>query len=131
MAHTLTSDTASRPGSTKLAMTTEWRDIDLAVITVTGEVDAVDSRTLLDYTLSKLVLCRRMVLDLTGVGFFGSDAYWMLKTLESRCVLADVEYTLLPGTRVGRTLQVCEAAERLSEDRGSATVNFLPLRKAP
>lgn len=113
MTHTLSHDTHSRPGSVKLAMATEWRDIDLAVITVTGEIDAANASEVLDYTLSKVLLCRRMVLDLTGVGFFASDGYWMLKTLQCRCVLADITFTMLSGARVSRTLRICEHAEHL------------------
>jgi anti-anti-sigma regulatory factor len=110
MTYTVSSGT-SLPGPVKLTMRTQWRDIDLAVITVTGEVDAANTRELLDYTLRKVMLCRRMVLDLTGVGFFASDGYWMLKTLESRCALADIEFSLQPGACVHRALQICERAE--------------------
>ena len=110
MTDTIASGTHSRPAP--LEMATEWRDIDLAVITVSGDIDASNTRVLLDYTLGKLLLCRRMILDLTAVGFLATDGYWSLKTLESRCVLADTEFTLLPGTRAGRTLQVCERADQ-------------------
>lgn len=112
MTGTISHGTSSRPCSAALGTVTEWRDIDLAVITVTGEVDAANTRRLLDYILGKVLLCRRMVLDLTGVGFFGSDGYWMLKTVESRCALADIELTVLPGARVGRALQICGYADR-------------------
>jgi anti-anti-sigma regulatory factor len=112
MTHILSNDTHSGPWSVRLAMSTDWRDIDLAVITVTGEIDAANTREMLDYTLGKVLLCRRMELDLTGVGFFASDGYWMLKTLESRCALADIEFSLRPGTRVSRALQICEHAEQ-------------------
>ncbi|WP_395309125.1 STAS domain-containing protein [Mycobacterium sp. AMU20-3851] len=110
MTDTIASGTHSRP--TPLEMATEWRDIDLAVITVAGDIDAANTRVLLDYTLGKLLLCRRMILDLTAVSFFATDGYWALKTLESRCVLADTEFTLLPGTQAGRALQVCERADQ-------------------
>ena len=113
MTDMLACGTHSRPA--RLEMVTVWRDIDLAVITVTGDIDATNTRTLLDYTLGKLLLCRRMILDLSGVEFFAADGYWTLKTLESRCVLADTEFTLTPGARVGRTLEVCERADRLAD----------------
>ena len=112
MTGVLSNDTHSRPGFTGLQFVTEWRDIDLAVITVSGEVDAASTHRLLDYTLGKVLLSRRLILDLTAVSFFASDGYWMLKTLESRFALAEIEYTLLPGTRVGRTLQICERADQ-------------------
>lgn len=95
-----------------LEYSTEWRDIDLAVITVLGGVDASNTSELLDYTLNKVLLCRRMILDLTGVGFFATDGYWMLQTLESRCGLADIEFNIVPGARVARTLHICRDADR-------------------
>ncbi len=113
MTDMLASGTHSRPA--RLEMATEWRDIDLAVITVAGDIDATNTRRLLDYTLGKLLLCRRMILDLSGVGFFATDGYWTLKTLESRCVLADTEFTLLTGVGAGRTLEICERADRLAD----------------
>lgn len=108
----LTNDTPARPGSAGLEFATEWRDIDLAVITVVGDIDAANTHRLLDYTLGKVLLCRRMILDLTRVGFFATDGYWMLKTLESRCETADIDLNVAPGVRVGRTLQICRQAEQ-------------------
>jgi anti-anti-sigma regulatory factor len=112
MTEMLTNGTPTRPGSAALEFSTEWRDIDLAVITVVGDIDAANTSRLLDYTLNKVLLCRRMILDLSHVGFFASDGYWMLKTLESRCVLADIEFNLVTGGRVGRVLQICRQADQ-------------------
>lgn len=112
MTEMLTNSAQARPGSAGLEFTTEWRDIDLAVITVVGDIDAANTRRLLDYTLNKVLLCRRMILDLSQVGFFASDGYWMLKTLDSRCALADIEFNLVPGAHVGRMLRICRLADQ-------------------
>lgn len=112
MTEMLTNGAQARPGSAGLELTTEWRDIDLAVITVVGDIDAANTHSLLDYTLNKVLLCRRMILDLSAVGFFASDGYWMLKTLESRCALADIEFNLVLGALVGRALQICRQADQ-------------------
>ncbi|MEH3137515.1 MAG: STAS domain-containing protein [Mycolicibacterium neoaurum] len=114
MTDTLPSDTPVPVGTARraLQMTTHWQDFDLAVVTVTGELDATNTDILLDYALSKVVLCQRMVLDLTDIDFFGCAGYTMLKTLEYRCILADVVLTLLTGAPVRRVLKVCEYAAR-------------------
>ncbi|MGK2853536.1 MAG: STAS domain-containing protein [Microbacteriaceae bacterium] len=112
MTKALSNDINSRSGSVQLETSTEWHDIDLAVVAVSGEIDAANTRELLDYTLGKVLLCRRLVLDLSRVGFFSSDGYWMLKTLESRCTLADVELTVVLGARVGRALHICGQADQ-------------------
>ena len=108
----LINDTQARPGSAGVEFATEWRDIDLAVITVLGDIDAANTHRFLDYTLGKVLLCRRMILDLSHVGFFATDGYWMLKTLESRCEMADIEFNVVPGARVERTLQICRQADQ-------------------
>ena len=112
MTKMLGNDTHVRPRTEGLEFATEWRDIDLAVITVVGDIDAANTYRLLDYTLSKVLLCRRMILDLSRVDFFASDGYWTLKTLESRCTMADIEFTVVPGARVGRVLRICRAADQ-------------------
>lgn len=111
MTEMLTNDTHARPGAAGLELSTEWRDIDLAVITVVGDVDAANTHQLLDYTLSKALLCRRMILDLSRVGFFASDGYRTLKTLEARCALADIDFGVVPGARVERMLHICRQAD--------------------
>lgn len=112
MTDMLTTGTRARRGSAGLELATEWRDIDLAVITVIGDVDAANTGQLLDYTLNKVLLCRRMILDLSRVGFFASAGYAMLKTLESRCAMADIEFTVMAGTPVDRTLHICRRADQ-------------------
>ena len=106
-------DAHARPtSSSRLELCTEWRDIDLAVITVAGDVDAANTHQLLDYTLGKVLLSRRMILDLSRVGFFASEGYWMLKTLEARCAVAEIEFKVVPGALVGRMLQICQRADQ-------------------
>lgn len=112
MIEMLTTGTRARPGSAGLGLATEWRDIDLAVITVIGDVDAANTHHLLDYTLGKVLLCRRLILDLSRVGFFASAGYRMLTTLESRCAMADIEFAVTPGALVGRALHICRQADQ-------------------
>ncbi|MCV7432962.1 STAS domain-containing protein [Mycolicibacterium bacteremicum] len=95
-----------------LQMATQWQDLDLAIVTVSGDLDATTTDVLLDYALSKVVLCHRMVLDLTDVDFFACEGYSMLKTLECRCIMAEVALTVLTGPAVRRVLKVCEYAAR-------------------
>jgi anti-anti-sigma factor len=112
MTGTLTYDINWQPGPTRLELATDWRDFDLAVISIAGEIDATNTRNLLDYTLGKVLLCRRLILDLSAVAFFASDGYWTLQTLRSRCALADVELSVVPGSYVARVLRICEQADQ-------------------
>lgn len=110
MTETLPSDSpAPARYSHHLRISTQWPEFDLALISVTGEIDAANADTLLHYALSKALLCNRMVLDLTELGFFGCVGGEMLTTLQRRCIMADVDLTIRTGPAVRRTLFVIRA----------------------
>lgn len=98
-------------GFKQLETSCEWIDFDVALLAVAGEIDSLSSDELLDYVLSKVLLCRVLVLDLTGVQFFSCDGYRMLKTLERRCLSADVELRVQPSPCVTQLLRICERAD--------------------
>ncbi|CAN5840543.1 hypothetical protein BH10ACT9_BH10ACT9_55520 [soil metagenome] len=98
-----------------LTTTTDWLDYDVALTRVSGEIDATNSAELFEYVVSKVLLCRRLVFDLTRVKFLSCEGYSMLKTLERRCLMADVELEVLQCACVARTLHVCELADRRND----------------
>lgn len=111
MTDTLPEDpTAPARARHRIRLATRWTDIDLAMITVTGQLDASNTEDLLDYVLNKALLCRRMVLDLTGLDYFSCSAYHTVQTIESRCVLADVALEVRTGPVSGRVLRICRQA---------------------
>lgn len=95
-----------------LEMSIQWPSFDVALVSMAGEVDAASSTDLLDYALSKALLCRLLVLNLERVQFLSCSGYEALRTLERRCAMADVELTVLYGSNVTRVLQICESAYR-------------------
>lgn len=82
----------------KLQTSTEWPTFDVALLSVEGQIDADSSAELLDYALSKALVCRLLILNLGRVSFLPSSGYDMLRTLERRCAMADVKLTVLHGT---------------------------------
>jgi hypothetical protein len=80
-----------------LEITTQWPKFDVALVSVEGHVDAAASADLLYYALSKALLCRLLILNLERVQSLSRSGYDMLRTLESRCAIADVELTVLHG----------------------------------
>ena len=93
-------------------MSTQWPNFDVALVSVEGEIDAATCRDLLDYALSKALLCRLLVLNLERVRFLSCSGYDTLRTLERRCAMADVELSVLHGQSATRILQICEGAYR-------------------
>jgi anti-anti-sigma factor len=91
---------------------TDWQDFDFARVLVSGDIDAAHTCEVRDYVLSKVLVCHRLVLDLTRVRFFSCEGYRMLGTLKQRCTLADVEFKVLYGPHVTTTIGVCEQADQ-------------------
>jgi anti-anti-sigma regulatory factor len=103
--------TGSR-AQTELRMQTEWLDFDVALASVFGDIDSTNVGEVLDFALGKALLSRRLVLDLSRVQFCSCEGYSMLKTLERRCGLADVELKVIPSASVARMKRICEFADQ-------------------
>lgn len=85
----------------KLEMSTQWPNFDVALVSVEGRLDASTSAELLDYALSTALLCQLLILNLERVTALSGSGYDMLSTLESRCAMADVELAVLHGRYAG------------------------------
>jgi anti-anti-sigma factor len=52
--------------------------------------------------------CTALVLDLTGVEFFGTAAFSALHTLNVRCARGGTDWILVPSAAVRRLLAICD-----------------------
>ena len=57
----------------------------MAVITAHGELDAANAQAFVDYALRHAAQTDYLVLDLTGVDFFGTAGFSALHTVNVRC----------------------------------------------
>jgi anti-anti-sigma factor len=87
---------------------TRWLQPSVAVITAHGELDASNTHDFTDYALRHASHLRGLVLDLTGVEFFGTAGFSALHTINVRCAGADVEWAVVPSTAVTRLLRICD-----------------------
>jgi anti-anti-sigma factor len=78
------------------------------VITAHGEVDAANAQAFVDYALRHAAHTDRLVLDLTGVDFFGTAGFSALHTLNVRCAAEKIEWALAPSAAVTRLLRICD-----------------------
>jgi anti-anti-sigma factor len=76
------------------------------VVAVHGELDAANSRHFADFALQ--YADGELVLDLSGVHFFGTAGFSALHTLNVRCAGADIHWILVPGAAVSRLLRICD-----------------------
>lgn len=78
------------------------------LVAVTGDVDAAAAPALFDRIEGLLRRYSQLVLDLSGVGFFGTAGYSLLHRLDVFCTRVSVDWALVPGTEVARLLRVCD-----------------------
>jgi anti-anti-sigma factor len=87
---------------------TRWPQPSVAVITTHGELDAANAQQFVDYALRHAADIDRLVLDLTGVAFFGTAGFSALHTLNVRCAAEKIEWALAPSAAVTRLLRICD-----------------------
>jgi len=87
---------------------TRWLRPSMAVITAHGELDAANAQQFVDYALRHSAHIDRLVLDLTGVEFFGTAGFSALHSVNVRCAGEKIEWALAPSSAVTRLLRICD-----------------------
>ncbi|MDA4108983.1 STAS domain-containing protein [Mycolicibacterium holsaticum] len=88
--------------------TTRWLKPDIAVVSAHGEIDAANAREFINYALRHAGRIKRLVLDLSGVEFFGTAGFSALHTFNVRCVGDQIDWALASSAGVARVLQICD-----------------------
>jgi anti-anti-sigma factor len=78
------------------------------VVTVRGELDASNASQLADYVHRCAAHSKTLILDLTGVEFFGTAGFSALHTINVRCAGTDVRWAVMPSQAVSRLLRICD-----------------------
>ncbi|MFS0897909.1 STAS domain-containing protein [Mycolicibacterium litorale] len=76
------------------------------VVTAHGELDAANAQHFADFALRHAE--QQLVLDLTGVEFFGTSGFSALHTLNVRCAGSNIDWLLVPSAAVSRLLRICD-----------------------
>jgi anti-anti-sigma factor len=87
---------------------TRWLQPSMAVVTAHGELDAANAQEFVDYALRHSAHTDRLVLDLTGVQFFGTAGFSALHSVNVRCAAEKIEWALVPSPAVTRLLRICD-----------------------
>lgn len=80
----------------------------MVLVTADGELDAHNARGLAEYVDSVIDAKRRLILDLRGLSFFGTQGFSALRHVDVTCSRRDVNWVLLPGLTVSRLLTICD-----------------------
>lgn len=79
-----------------------------AVISVRGEIDAVNAGEFAGYALRNIHNAERVAIDLSAVEFFGTAGFSALRAIEEHCSAARTEWVLVPSKAVSRLLRICD-----------------------
>jgi anti-anti-sigma factor len=85
----------------------EW-DAARVVITAQGELDASNAAQLVDYFDLCIAHATPLVLDLSGLKFFGTAGFSALHLINVKCAGANLRWALVPSKAVTRLLRICD-----------------------
>jgi anti-anti-sigma factor len=107
----------------------------VAVISAGGHIDASNADTLTKYTLRHLRGCRGMIIDLSGLDFFGTEGFSALHRISVCCARPGIAWAVVPGTAVSRVLRIVDPQGLLPAARtvkaAMAIIQDQPHRPAP
>jgi anti-anti-sigma factor len=86
------------------------------LVTVTGEVDATNSRALAEYVERQIAGSTHLVLDPTHVDFFGTAGFAALHNVNVICARYGISWVLVVGPQVRRFLGICDPDKLLPLD---------------
>lgn len=80
------------------------------LVSVTGDVDASNALELIRYAERHAPASGELVLDLSGLTFFGTQGFSALHNINVNCSRFAVNWVLVPSSDVHRLLRVCDPA---------------------
>jgi anti-anti-sigma factor len=100
------------------------------LVTAVGEIDAANSGELLHFVEKLLPNYDQLVLDLSQLGFFATDGYSALHSIDTRCKRRGIDWVTVPGPEVSRVLRVCDP-EGLLNTAGNIVSGVAALARGP
>ncbi|MGA8329850.1 MAG: STAS domain-containing protein [Mycobacterium sp.] len=73
-----------------------------------GELDASNANELADYVERCVARSTAVVVDLSGLEFFGTAGFSALHLINVRCAGANQRWAVVPSTAVSRLLRICD-----------------------
>lgn len=83
-------------------------DTARVVITADGELDATNATQFADYFDLCITDSTPLVLDLSGLEFFGTAGFSALHLINVRCAGAKLRWGVVPSKAVSRLLRICD-----------------------
>jgi anti-anti-sigma factor len=87
---------------------TRWTMASAAIVSAYGDIDGSNASTLTDYAVVNAARCRGLIVDLSGLEFFGTEGFLALHRVSVRCARAEIGWMVVPGAAVSRLLRICD-----------------------
>ena len=87
---------------------TRWTMSSVAIVSAYGEIDGMNASTIADHAIAKAVRCRGLILDLSGLEFFGTEGFSALHRVSVCYSRAGKAWAVVPGAAVNRVLRICD-----------------------
>jgi anti-anti-sigma factor len=78
----------------------------VAVVSARGHIDASNADTLTEYTLRHLRGCHGLIIDLSGLDFFGTEGFSALHRVSVSCANPGIAWAVVPSKAVSRVLRI-------------------------
>jgi anti-anti-sigma factor len=82
-------------------------------VVVRGDVDATNREALGHFVQRHTGISRQLVLDLSGVDFFGAQGFTALYYIAVQCARRDVDWLIVANRMVRRIVDICDTASEL------------------
>jgi anti-anti-sigma factor len=80
----------------------------MAVISAVGHIDASNADALTEYTVRHLRGCRGLIIDLSGLDFFGTEGFSALHRISVSCAHPGIAWAVVPSKAVSRVLRIVD-----------------------
>lgn len=128
--HLPTDDEVQRSG--RAVFTAQELTDGRMLISVRGDIDATNRQALGRFIHRHIRVSKQLILDLTGVDFFGSQGFTALYYVNVQCARRDVDWMIACGRTVLRVLRICDPDAELpiTGDIGAAYARLDHITKA-
>jgi anti-anti-sigma factor len=80
----------------------------IVLVTAEGEIDAANALSLSRYVEAELEFTSRLIVDLRGLDFFGTQGFSILHRINVMASRHSVNWVAVAGSEVDRVLHICD-----------------------
>jgi anti-anti-sigma factor len=99
----------------------------VAIVSAYGDIDGTNADTLTEHAFAETARYRALILDLSGLEFFGTDGFSALHRISVDCAHVGKSCGMVPSAAVERLLRICDPHGTLptADSVGAALTSIL------